>query len=120
MSKKKFDIIRKELLHALILFVVIAAMFQIIYYKENFVVTLRFVLSLFWIFIVPGYFAMLYWSEKLDFTERIVIGIALSAAVIGIFSYYIGLMGLNVKYHGYFLPIVIIVAGFLTSYYKKD
>jgi len=102
------------------LFIIFLIIFKLIYYKDSFLISLRFVASLFWMFVLPGYSVMSYWREKLDFTERLIIGIGLSAAVIGIASYYLGLIGLNISYHGYILPAVIIVAGCLLSYYKKQ
>lgn len=111
LSKETFEVIRKESLYVGILFLIVLALLKIIYYKDSFIVSLRFTLSLFWLFVLPGYALMLYWKEKLDFAERAVIGIALSAAVIGILSYYIGLMGLNIKYHGILLPAILILIG---------
>ena len=109
MSKKTFEAIKNDSKWIGILFLLAVAIFKIIYFKENLIVLLRYVISLFWLFVLPGYFIMLYWREKLDFIERIIIGTASSAAIIGIFSYYIGLMGLNIKYHGILIPITIIV-----------
>lgn len=111
MSKETFDLMKKEGIYIGILFLAVLIIFKVIYFNENLVILLRFVLSLFWMFALPGYFLMLYWKEKLDFAERFVIGIALSAAIIGISSYYIGLMGLNIKYHGILLPILMILVG---------
>ena len=120
MNKEIFREIKKELMYVGIIFIIFLIIFKIIYYKDPFLTSLRFVASLFWMFVLPGCFAMLYWKEKLNFTERLVIGIGLSAAVIGIASYYLGLIGLNIGYHGYILPAVIIAAGFLLSHYKKQ
>ena len=85
--------------------------FKIAFYKENFIVLLRIVLSIFWLFVLPGYFIMLYWKEKIGFIERIVVGISIAAAIIGIFSYYISLAGLNLKFHAIVLPLVLILVG---------
>ena len=111
MNKETFDLLKKESAYLGILFLAFLAVFKIIYFKDDFIVSLRFVASLFWLFVLPGFCLMLYWKEKLDFTERIIIGIAVSAAIIGISSYYIGLMGLNIKYHGIILPSVLILTG---------
>jgi len=111
LNKEVFDKVKKELVHigiALILFILI---FKIIFFKEDLIVIFRTVASIFWMFIVPGYFILFYWHEKLGFTERLIIGIALSAAVIGIFSYYLGLIGLNIKYHTIILPLTMILIG---------
>ena len=113
MDKEVFDLVKKELQYIGILFLLALIIFKFIYFKENLIVLFRIVLSLFWLFLLPGYSLMLYWREKIDFTERVVVGIALSAAIIGIFSYYIGLLGLNIKYHGILLPLVMIFVGFI-------
>ena len=62
---------------------------------ENFIVLLRNVLSLFWLFVLPGYFIMFYWKEKLGFIERVVVGIGIAAGIMGGSSYYLGLAGVN-------------------------
>ena len=111
MNKETFDLIKKEIIYIGILFLIVLIIFRIVYFKDNFITSFRVVLSLFWLFALPGYSIMFYWREKLDFTERIIIGIALSAAIIGIFSYYFGLMGLNMKYHGILLPLILILIG---------
>ena len=116
MKKKVFDSL--ELKYIGILFLLALIIFKIAFFKENLIVLLRNVLSLFWLFVLPGYFIMLYWKEKLSFAERFVIGIALSAAIIGIFSYYLGLMGLNIKYHTIVLPLVLILVGIVINLRK--
>ena len=115
MKKEVFEIIKKELKYMGILFLLVLIIFKIAFYKENLVVLFRNVLSLFWLFVLPGYFIMLYWKEKIGFLERFIIGIALSAAIIGIFSYYLGLIGLNIKYHTILLPLVLILIGIIIN-----
>ena len=90
------------------LFVVFVIVFKIVFFKESFLVVLKMVLSLFWLFVLPGFAVMLYWSDKLDFLERFVIGTALGLGVVGVMSYYIGLIGVNVNYHHMIFPILII------------
>ena len=119
MNKEIFDSIKKESGYIGILFIIALVIFKIIYFKENAVVILKIAASLFWLFAIPGYFAMLYWKDKLEFAERFVVGIALSAAVIGILSYYIGLIGLNMKYHSFILPPMVIIIGLVAAMKKK-
>ena len=119
LNKEVFNFIKEESKYIGIVFIAALVIFQSIYYKENFLVVLRIIASLFWLFAIPGYFAMLYWKEKLEFTERLIVGIALSAALIGIFSYYLGLMGLNLKYHAFLLPLMIIIIGLIAVMKKK-
>ena len=119
MKKEVFNLLKKELAYILALFVIFLIIFKIIYFKESFFIITRTVLSIFWLFVLPGYFAMFYWHEKLGFIERLVVGIALSAAIIGALSYYLGLIGLNIKYHALSLPLVIIVIGFFFIFKEK-
>ena len=120
MNKEVFNSIKEESKYIGILFIVGLVIFKIIYFKESLAVLLKIAASLFWLFAIPGYFAMLYWKNKLEFTERFVVGIALSAALIGISSYYLGLVGLNMKYHAFILPPLIIVTGLISAMRKKD
>ena len=111
LSKALLDFVKKESIYLAVVFLALLLILKIVFFKENFVVLARYSFSLFWLFILPGYFAMLYWREKIEFMERIVVGFAVSAAVIGVFSYYIGLIGLNIKYHTFLLPLILIIAG---------
>lgn len=116
MKKEIFDL--KELKYLGILFLLALIIFKIAFFKENIVVLIRTVVSLFLLFALPGYFIMFYWKEKIDFLERFVVGISLSAAIIGIFSYYTGLLGLDIKYHMFLLPVVLILIGIIINIRK--
>ena len=111
LSKALFDFVKKESAYLGVLFLALLLILKIVFFKDNFTVLVKYAVSLFWLFILPGYSAMLYWREKIEFVERIVVGFAVSAAVIGVFSYYIGLIGLNIKYHIFLLPLILIIAG---------
>ena len=106
-------------MHIGLLFLVALIIFKIIFFKENLLVLLGFVASLFWLFVLPGYVIMIYWREKLEFMERFVIGVALAAAIIAIFSYYLGLIGINIKYHGIIMPLALIIIGAVTNLRKQ-
>ena len=118
LRKEAFDLVKREFRYIGILFLLSVIIFKIAFFRENFIVLLRSVLSLFWLFVLPGYFVMLYWRENLEFIERFIAGIVLSAAVIGIFSYYIGLLGLNIRYHAVLLPLVLIFMGIIINLRK--
>lgn len=109
MKKETFDLLKKELLVIGIIFVFTFIAFKILFMPENFFVVLRTVFAIFWLFVLPGYFVMLYWKEELKFFERLIIGIAMGTAVIGLTSYYIGLLGLHIRYHTVVLPIGLIL-----------
>ena len=120
MKKEVFELVKRELGYIGILFLIVLLIFKIAFFKENFLVLFRNVLALFWLFALPGYVIMLYWREKLEFLERAIVGIALSAAIIGISSYYLGLLGLNIKYHAVLLPFVIMLLGLIVLLKKKS
>ncbi|MBS3114036.1 hypothetical protein J4448_02960 [Candidatus Woesearchaeota archaeon] len=120
MKKELFELVKKEFKQVGILFALGLIIFKIVFFNENLIVVFRNVLSLFWLFVLPGYFIMLYWAEKLDFVERLIIGTAVAAGIAGILSYYLGLFGLNIKYHAILLPPAIIAAGFIIATRKKE
>lgn len=111
--------IKSELFYLLILFAISLIIFKIAFYKEGLWIIFRTVISLFWLFAIPGYCIMLYWHNKLSFSERIVAGFFVSAAITGILSYYIGLIGLNVKFHFILLPLVLIIFGLIYALKKS-
>lgn len=112
---KLVKLVNKETKFLLGLFLVLYIIFQIVFYKQNFMTVLKTVISLFWVFILPGYFLMLYWHKKIGLLERLVAGTLLSAALIGITSYYVGIAGLNVNFHSIILPPMLIAIGFLVN-----
>ena len=118
MKKEVFEDMKKELMYIGLLFIIALVVFKIAFFKEEVTVLLRTVLSLFWLFVLPGYFILLYWKEKLGFVERFIVGIMVSAAIIGITSYYIGLIGLNIKYHIILLPLILIIIGIAAAIRK--
>ena len=119
MKKEVFDLIKKELQYIGISFVFVFAMLKIAFYDENFLVALRVCASLFWLFALPGYGIMLYWHDKLNFFERFVVGAMLAGGIIGTLSYYIGLLGLNIKHHAFLLSLFLILIGLLAAIKKK-
>ena len=114
--KETFNTIRREMSFIGLIFVATLVIFKIAFYKENFIVSLRIILSIFWLFVLPGYFIMFFWHGKLEFVERLLIGIAVAAGIVGIASYYFGLFGLNIKYHTLLLPILLILSGVMINW----
>ena len=118
MKKEVFDLLKKELVYIGLLFLLALIIFKIVFFREGIIVIFRTILSIFWLFVLPGYFIMLYWRERLDFMERFIIGIAFAIAIIGITSYSLGLIGLNIKYHTIILPSVLILVGIVVNMRK--
>jgi len=120
LKKQIFKTLKEESKYIGIIFLICLVAFKIAFFKESFFIIIRNVLALFWLFALPGYFIMLYWEEKLNFLERFIVGITISAVIIGTVSYYVALAGLNIKYHYIILPITLIVLGMTINLYKKD
>ncbi|MAG15626.1 hypothetical protein CMO88_01040 [Candidatus Woesearchaeota archaeon] len=111
--------LKSEIIKLSLMLVVLAVVMKIVFYKQDLISTTRTALALFWMFALPGYAMLYYWKEKLDFAERIVIGTAAAAAVVSIASYYLGLIGLQVKYHGIVLPAAMLIISAVIMKKKK-
>ena len=120
LNKHLVEKLKKEFSVIGVLFIIFVIVFKIVFYKESFIVILRMVFSLFWLFALPGFALMYYWHDKLDFLERFLIGTALGLAIDGILSYHLGLLGLNIKYHGVLLPILLLIVAFVIIFLKKE
>ena len=103
------DDVVKELRSVGVYFVIVLMILQVIYFKSSIVTTLRVALSFFWLFVVPGLCVLFYWRKQLVFVERALISIPIGVAILGVTSYFLGLGGLHVKYHGYLVPGVVVV-----------
>ena len=115
MRKEIFDLIKRELQYIGLLFALVFAVFKIAFYKQDFLTILRTVVSIFYLFGLPGYSIMLYWHDKLGFFERFIIGAMLAAGIIGTLSYYLGLLGINIRHHSFLLPVMLILTGFFAA-----
>ncbi|MCK5022708.1 MAG: hypothetical protein KAS04_00910 [Candidatus Aenigmarchaeota archaeon] len=85
--------------------------FFIVFFKENPIITIITFSAMFWIFVMPGITITYLW--KMNFLERIAISIAISSAIMGISSYYLGLVGLHVGSSSIILPPLFMIIGFL-------
>lgn len=109
--------LKKELLYLLIVLVIFTLAMKIGFYREGFFSTIRISLGIFWIF-VSGFFILYHWHEKLEFIERLLISIPLTLAIIGMSSYYLGIIGVHIKYHNIILPALLLIAGGVIIYLK--
>ena len=119
MNKETINKMKNEALWILILLVLSVIAFKIVFYKESLLIVIRVVMSIFWLFVLPGFIVMYYWHEKLEFAERLIIGVPLSTVLVAIPSYYLGLLGLNIKYQGIILPFIVIVVGLMIIKKRK-
>ncbi|MFH1590871.1 MAG: hypothetical protein ABIC95_03000 [archaeon] len=93
---------------------------QIAFFKENPLGVIRTVFGLAWVFLLPGFMVMYLWVDRFSFLERFIIGFGVSGAIIGIVSYYLGLMQVHIKYHTIILPILLIALGAFFIYKKIE
>jgi uncharacterized membrane protein len=120
LDKERIIKLKNESLWLLVLLAVSLILFKIVFYKESILAILKTALSLYWLFVLPGFALMYYWEKKLGFAERFVIGIFVQAAIVGILSYYLGLLGLHVKYSGIIIPILSLLVGFWGMFFLKE
>lgn len=106
----------KQFKNLIITFIIAILIFKLVFYKESFITIIRIVAIFFWIFVLPGFIFL--FNYKLNFVEKLVISIAISTALIGITSYYLGLLGLNIKHH-WILPLIYLIIGFLIKNVKR-
>ena len=71
----------KEKAYLFLVWLGLFAILQIVFYKENFLSTVRISLSIYFMSVVAGFSWMYYWYEKLDFLERLVLGSVLGLAL---------------------------------------
>lgn len=100
--------IKNESKYLFLIFVLLIFIFKGLFYNEPLMNILRILISYFLVFVLPGFCLMYYWNNRLEFLERLVVGIFLQTAIVGITSYYLGLLGLHIKYHGILLPVIVI------------
>lgn len=107
---------REELVKLIIIYIVLSVMLQVGFYKESVMTVQRFLWSLYWLFILPGFLLLLPWRNGLNFIERAAIGTALSLAAIGTGSYYAGIIGIPIRIHRFIFPPALIAVGAIISW----
>ncbi len=89
---------------------VFAAAMIITFSSENIWSNLHIILGFIWVFVLPGWSLLLLIKDKLQPVARFIISIPLSAIIIGTTSYYVALIGIDVHSHGFWMPIVAMIA----------
>jgi|SRR3989338_2636410 len=120
MKEEIMNKLRKESAYLLIAFAAFLIIFKIVFYNESMLNSIKISAALFWMFVLPGFFIMFYWNESIDFIERLIIGTALGLGIIGSASYYLGIMGLNIKYQTIILPLCFILLGIWINIMGKN
>lgn len=84
----------------------------IAYRDESIITVARTAAAIYWLFVIPGYAVMLNWRGHIGFVERIVAGTVGAMAVVGVASYYLGLIGLKLQNQTLILPTAVIIISF--------
>ena len=109
---------KQELIALGMAFAAIFIILQAVFYRENAAVVLRLAAGIFWLFTIPGAAILLPWKEKISPAAMAAMGTVLGMAVVGIASYYLGVLGVDIKYSGVILPIIVVVAALAISLKK--
>ncbi len=100
-------------------FVVFVLLLKIIFFKETLLNVLKSAASIYWILILPG-IGLTYIFHNLSFVERIVASIAIGASILGISSYYAGLLGIHIKYSAVLLPTIFIMLSAIVMFKESE
>lgn len=112
-----FDKIKEESMWLLYLFICLVVVFKIVFYKENISTLIHSVFGLFWLFILPGFALMFIWKDNFDFIERLIGGSVLSVAIIGLTSYNLTLLNVNIRLQYILVPLSIEVISITIIYF---
>ena len=121
MAKPTFQFNQEEIIHEATLFItgylIILLVYQAAFYHTPLSTTLRIITSFFLVFVIPGYLVMLFFKNHLDALERFIIGILVGILLIPFFSYYLGLIGLHIKYHHLVIPPLLVIILSISYYF---
>ncbi|MFH1511399.1 MAG: hypothetical protein ABIF10_06930 [Candidatus Woesearchaeota archaeon] len=120
MKQEHMHLLIREAMHIMIIFLVLLVSFRIVFYRQDFVTLAKAAVSIVYLFILPGLVVMWNFRHRCDFVERLILGFAVSAGFLGISSYYLGMLGLHSKYHGWFLPLLLIGIGIVFALWRKN
>lgn len=120
MSKKKLGAEKyREGGYLLAVLLYCYSLLQLTFYKESLLFILGFTWKAYYLFFLPGYCLLLHKRETVGFPVRLIIGGALGTALLLISSYYLGILGLHLRYHAYVLPPAFILLGLALYRYRE-
>jgi len=99
-------------------FLILLIISKIIFYNTDIFVVLRVLLAIYWILILPG-LAVSTITPMASTIARFVIGVPISAALLGTTAYYLGLLGVNIKYSAIYLPMAVMLLVLLVRVVAK-
>ncbi|MBI2139371.1 hypothetical protein HYU14_00485 [Candidatus Woesearchaeota archaeon] len=92
-------------------FAAAAILLQAVFYRGSFFVIFKMSLSLFWLFVIPGFFLLYLFRKEMPFLERFVMGTILGMAFFGVIGYNLRIIGMAAIYQAWLLPILGIGIG---------
>lgn len=115
----KIESLKKDGLNIVFSALVIFLILEVVFYKESVFSNIRIVLSLYWLFAIPGILLSYVILDKIDFIERFVVGILLGAILAGIPAYYLGLLGIPIQKSIFILPSIYILVFLSLIFFLK-
>lgn len=114
-NNKLAEKIKEESIYLAILSAIFLIALKIVFYKENISTIIKTLFSVLYIIIIPGYSIMLFWAKEIEFKERLAIATVTGTIIMGLASYYLGILGVNMKYHLILLPLLITIAAIILN-----
>jgi uncharacterized membrane protein len=100
-------------------FAIITLILRTIFFNQDFLVLLKAVSSIYWVLILPG-IGLTYLLHDMNLIERFAISVAISAALVGVSSYYLGLFGVHIRYSAIFVPLIFTVISIVLMYKQSE
>lgn len=111
------DKLRQEAAWLAAAFAALLVILYIAYRNESITVVARTAAAIYWLFVLPGYAVMFHWRAHLGFLERVVTGAVGALVVVGVASYYLGLIGLKLQNQTLILPAaVMLISAFAAKF----
>ncbi len=107
-----------KLLLGSIIFILV--LLKVMFYKEPTLSVMKTGFSFWYLTVLPGYAFVRNSFKKSGVLEKMLLSLAVGASLLGILSYYLGLLGIHVKYHAYIIPPALILTGVLIGLKNKD
>jgi uncharacterized membrane protein len=118
LKKQHFNKIKDDVYGLIISFVILVVIFKMVVFKESLLGIFITVVSLYWLYVLPGFFVLSYWKERFSILERLIMGFVVGIVVVSLPSYYLGVFGLHMSTH-VFIPLVIIMIMSAIFYFKS-
>lgn len=91
--------------------------YALIFFNEAAANVILLITGIYWLLVLPA-FGITYLIEEMDFLERHIISIPLSSALVGISSYYLGILGMPPAESLVYAPAFFIFASVIMVFIK--